>query len=94
MSVPTVPGPGRWAAWGACRDQDPDLFFPVGAAGPAMAQIARAKAVCGRCPVRSSCLGYALAAGQDCGVWGGTTAEERRALRSRAGHLPLPARPR
>ncbi|HUK70250.1 MAG TPA: WhiB family transcriptional regulator [Streptosporangiaceae bacterium] len=70
-----------WLALGACRDKDPDLFFPVGSTGPAIAQVAAAKAVCARCNVRAACLRFALEKGQDHGVWGGTTEEERRAIR-------------
>jgi len=53
-----------------------------GAAGRGLCQIAEAKAVCAYCPVRADCLGYALATGQDAGVWGGTTEDERRQIRS------------
>lgn len=70
-----------WRERAACRDEDPELFFPVGAAGPALAQAERAKAVCRRCPVIDQCLAWALAAGQDAGIWGGLTEQERRELR-------------
>jgi WhiB family redox-sensing transcriptional regulator len=72
-----------WAARAACRQGDPELFFPVSAAGPALGQQARAKAVCARCPVQQRCLDYALETGQDFGVWGGKTEDERRVLRRR-----------
>ncbi|MFC4950728.1 WhiB family transcriptional regulator [Pseudonocardia sp. GCM10023141] len=55
----------------------------VGTSGPALVQIAEAKAVCARCPVTAECLGWALASGQDSGVWGGLTDAERRDLRAR-----------
>lgn len=71
-----------WASRGACRDAEPDLFFPITSAGPGLVQIAEAKAVCARCTVRAQCLAYALETGQDCGVWGGTSEEERRAMRA------------
>lgn len=70
-----------WAVRGACRDADPELFFPIGAHGPAMHQIAQAKQICGGCQVRVECLEYALASGQDSGVWGGASEEERRMMR-------------
>lgn len=70
-----------WQDRAACRDVDPELFFPIGNTGPALAQIGRAKGVCAGCPVRTPCLEWALASGQDTGVWGGTTEDERRALR-------------
>ena len=40
-----------WRHRAICRDEDPELFFPVGNSGPALLQIAEAKAVCQRCPV-------------------------------------------
>jgi WhiB family redox-sensing transcriptional regulator len=70
-----------WRDLSACRDTDPDLFFPVGTTGPAIEQIENAKAVCRQCDVQKNCLDYALATNQDSGIWGGTSEEERRALR-------------
>jgi WhiB family redox-sensing transcriptional regulator len=70
-----------WRDLSACRDTDPDLFFPVGTTGPAIEQIENAKAVCRVCEVQQQCLDYALATNQDSGIWGGTSEEERRALR-------------
>jgi WhiB family redox-sensing transcriptional regulator len=70
-----------WRDVAACRDTDPDLFFPVGTTGPAIEQIENAKAVCRQCDVQTECLEYALATNQDSGVWGGTSEEERRVLR-------------
>jgi WhiB family redox-sensing transcriptional regulator len=67
----------------ACRDEDPELFFPVGVSGPATLQVAEAKAVCQRCPLRAKCLEYALRTGQDTGVWGGMSEDERRVLKRR-----------
>ncbi|NMH96866.1 WhiB family transcriptional regulator [Pseudonocardia acidicola] len=69
-----------WRQKGACRDKDPELFFPVGTSGPALAQLAEAKAVCTRCPVADRCLDWALTTGEDAGVWGGLSEHERRAL--------------
>jgi WhiB family redox-sensing transcriptional regulator len=57
------------------------LFFPVGSSGPALAQIYEAKAVCARCPVREACLRFALDTGQNYGIWGGLTEDERHKLR-------------
>ncbi|WP_046731437.1 WhiB family transcriptional regulator [Streptomyces humi] len=73
-----------WRERAACRDVDPDLFFPVGTAGLTLVQIDEAKAVCARCPVRERCLRWALDVGQVEGVWGGTTESERRATRRRS----------
>jgi WhiB family transcriptional regulator, redox-sensing transcriptional regulator len=70
-----------WRANSSCRDTDPDLFFPVGTTGPALEQIAAAKAVCDSCEAKAPCLEFALTTNQDSGVWGGTSEEERRKLR-------------
>ena len=67
-----------WRHRAICRDEDPELFFPVGNSGPALLQIAEAKTVCRRCPVVSDCLAWALESGQDAGVWGGMSEDERR----------------
>ena len=39
-----------------------------------------ARAICVLCPVRESCLEYALTARERDGVWGGMTARERRRI--------------
>jgi WhiB family redox-sensing transcriptional regulator len=70
-----------WQSRAACRDVDPELFFPVGDSGPALLQIAEAKAVCHACPVTAKCLAHALDAGHRDGVWGGRSADERSVLR-------------
>jgi WhiB family redox-sensing transcriptional regulator len=47
-------------------------------------QTEQAKAVCRRrCPVQEQCLQWALDTGQSIGVWGGTSENERRALKRR-----------
>lgn len=73
----------NWRHRAACRDEDPELFFPVGNKGPALLQIEEAKVVCQRCPVRDECLAWALRAGQEAGVCGGMSEDERRALKRR-----------
>jgi WhiB family transcriptional regulator, redox-sensing transcriptional regulator len=72
-----------WRHHAACRDEDPELFFPIGNTGPALLQIDEAKRVCTRCKVMSDCLQWALDSGQDAGVWGGLSEDERRALKRR-----------
>jgi WhiB family redox-sensing transcriptional regulator len=69
-----------WLRSAACVGEDPDLFFPVDAAGPALEDIASAKRICARCPVAAPCLCWALSIGQTSGGWGGTGEEERAAL--------------
>lgn len=72
------PQSDRWMRRAGCRDVDTELFFPAGSSGPAVPQIAKAKAVCTPCPVRAECLSWALSTGQDDGIWGGMTDQERR----------------
>jgi len=63
------------------------LFFPDGNTGPALLQLEEAKAVCRRCEVAQTCLTWAIDSGQDAGAWGGSSEEERRALKS--GNAPV-----
>ena len=76
-----------WLDHAACRRYDPELFFPDSDIRPARAQVEAAKKVCRRCPVRGTCLSRALAQGQEAGIWGGTTEQERRQLLRRRSAL-------
>jgi WhiB family redox-sensing transcriptional regulator len=76
----------NWRDRAACRSEDPELFFPIGDDGPALVQVAQAKAICARCPVVAECLSFALMAVPE-GVAGGLTVEERRGLRSQRHHV-------
>ena len=78
-----------WRHKAACLNEDPELFFPIGNTGPALAQIEEAKKVCMTCEVREQCLHWALENGQDHGVWGGMSEDERRALKRRAARQRL-----
>jgi WhiB family redox-sensing transcriptional regulator len=78
-----------WHDDAACRDADPDLFFPVGTTGPALRRIDEAKQICRACPARTQCLAWALDHGVTDGVWGGTTADERRAIRRLASRATI-----
>lgn len=69
-----------WMTAGRCRDHDPDVFFVRGAA-----QAKRAIRICEPCPVRETCLQYALDNAIDFGVWGGLTERQRRRLLRLAG---------
>ena len=63
----------------ACRGSDPELFY-----AEAGAAVLRAKATCASCDVRERCLEWAVKR-EEFGVWGGTTARERAALRREYG---------
>lgn len=69
-----------WRALGSCSSADPDLWFSVGAV-----EHKQAKIICRQCPVRMSCLEYAMDAPVDHGIWGGLTERERRRHRRKAG---------
>ena len=73
-----------WRNAALCLNEDPELFFPIGTTGPAATQVEQAKVVCRRCPAVEPCLTWALDTGQDNGVWGGTSEDERRTLKRRS----------
>jgi WhiB family transcriptional regulator, redox-sensing transcriptional regulator len=70
-----------WQRWAVCRGTGPGIFFPAGTPKLARVDEEQAKALCGSCPVRASCLAFAVEQGEGEGIWGGLTADERRALR-------------
>ncbi len=74
-----VDGDLSWMRSAPCRRPEVPvwLFFPGRGDNETLA---RAKAVCATCPHAAACLDLALATGAD-GVWGGTTARERRGMR-------------
>ncbi len=86
----TAPAPtlSDWRNAAACRDGDPELFFPVGESGLATLQIEEAKKICRRCSVMETCLQWALGIGEDSGVWGGLSEDERRSMKRRAARNP------
>jgi len=72
----------NWRENAACCNADPDLFFPIGTNGAALRQIQEAKLICRSCPAQLPCLSWALDNRVADGVWGGTTEDERRVIRS------------
>jgi WhiB family redox-sensing transcriptional regulator len=74
-----------------CMQTDPEVFFPNGNDG-GVNETRQAKKMCQQCPVISECAVYALAAGEDYGVWGGLSANELRQIRR--GHRSLALRPK
>ncbi|MFC9497697.1 WhiB family transcriptional regulator [Streptomyces sp. NPDC056982] len=83
LLVPAVNEAPNWQTYGPCGTM-PDLFFPSGNSQQTHVETAQAKAVCHRCPVEQTCLEWALTTGQDYGIFGGKTAQERRLLHGRS----------
>jgi len=70
LSMPRLPG-------AACKGMDGEQFLDL-------RRQVDAKAVCAACPARQDCLAWCVARerlyGQEPGVWGGLTPEERRPI--------------
>ena len=89
LNVPTMPAAVRaelraqimpdWGQQAACasRQVDPDWWFAP--ADDPNQSVARG--VCESCPVRRSCLAYALVMNESDGIWGGFDESERTWLR-------------
>ncbi len=81
QSTPTLPDYLRapiseerpWVVFAACRDADPEIFFP-GSKDDERAALA----MCAICPVVRECCAYSLEAREAFGVWGGLTERQRR----------------
>ena len=73
-----MPIPDRsWRDRAACRGMGPDLFFPERGQ-----PTDEAKAVCQGCPVSHACFMFAIQSGEIFGIWGGTSGDQRRQIRS------------
>ncbi|MFJ9539713.1 WhiB family transcriptional regulator [Streptomyces sp. NPDC101225] len=70
-----------WRDRAACVGEDPEVFFPLSDSTVSEADARYARAVCRRCPVLVSCRTWAIDHGEDDGIWGATTAGQRRAIR-------------
>jgi WhiB family redox-sensing transcriptional regulator len=72
-------GDQRWRLHAACASVDPEVFLPTRGE-----PFGEALSYCCRCEVRAACLQAAFDLGQRAvGVWGGTSARERRDARRR-----------
>jgi hypothetical protein len=84
-------GERYWRLDAACANLDPELFFPEPGQVP---QATAAKAVCAGCVVRGPCLQAALHGPQahddHTGIFAGTTARDRVALRGRPSYAEAP----
>jgi hypothetical protein len=73
--------------------QLPEAFFPEDEPDKYQRHkvVKVAKEVCNDCPIKELCFDYAMAAHMQ-GIWGGTTAEERQAIRENSSRIK-PIRP-
>jgi WhiB family transcriptional regulator, redox-sensing transcriptional regulator len=80
----------NWRQQAACRDSDPELFFPLANTGHQ-----DATALCAGCPVATACLEDAFRAKDVHAFRAGTTGEERagmlRARRTKPARKPTSA---
>ena len=94
--------PDDWVLVAACRGKE-NLFFPPDddqeSRVERKAREAKAKSICGTCPVRAECLDEAMRSSERFGIWGGMTERERRSVVARArmagpaDAAPRPTRP-
>ena len=76
-----------WQLDAACAGLDTALFYQADneRGSSVRNREMRAKAICARCPVISSCLKDAMVNREPYGVWGGLSADERYRLASKLG---------
>lgn len=67
-----------WQTRAACRDEDPELFFPTATPGTTAyeQQHQAAARVCARCPVYIECR--AVGETQEYGIWAGQPEQQAR----------------
>jgi WhiB family redox-sensing transcriptional regulator len=65
-------------------EQVPEIFYPnEWATKQDTDEVRLAKQICNRCPIRNTCLDFALESNEAYGIWGSLTPEERRNLKRR-----------
>lgn len=79
-SVPAGKRKPDWRDNSACRNQDPERWFPLPGNTTA---VRAAKAVCFGCPVMYPCAQGALIRGEETGVWGGLSEGQRTSIRKK-----------
>ena len=72
-----------WQLRAACRGPQATVFFPPGTFERKEEKLnreVRAKEICRTCPVKRSCLDYAISIREPHGIWGGLNEVERKAI--------------
>ena len=75
-----------WQVKASCRGPQAAVFFPPShfeRKDEKEERETRAKAICMTCPVRKSCLEYAIRIREPHGIWGGLNELERKAMLAR-----------
>jgi WhiB family transcriptional regulator, redox-sensing transcriptional regulator len=70
----TAPAARSWRDAAVCTSTDPELFYP---GHGRLDETRAAKRICQSCTVRVQCLEFALASGDEHGIWGGMSPGER-----------------
>jgi len=78
-ALPIAEGFHDWRASAPCSTVDPDMFFDAAEEDPMVE--AQAKALCGGCQFRESCLSAAMIGNDEWGIWGGMTPSERESYK-------------
>jgi WhiB family redox-sensing transcriptional regulator len=80
-----------WDEDAACRDSDPEMFFPDSMDTD---EAIAARSVCRSCPVARECFGFAVTNNIGFGIWGGYSPKQRteavRAARRKSVQDPKP----
>ena len=85
IEVKNAPTPRKmadlsWMEQASCHEVDTECWFDD---APPKAVRRHIRAVCSHCPVRRSCLSYALANNESSGAWGGFAIVELQPLKQR-----------
>ena len=93
LETPEPLAPAQWWAKARCNDGAGTLTFLFFSED--LIDIARAKAICSKCPVREACLSEALGRQEPFGVWGGQLLHNGRivAQKRKRGRPPKHPRP-
>lgn len=78
-----------WRDAALCRNEDPEIFHPVGTSAAAVRDTEQAKTICRRCPSVTDCLMHAFNTPVTDGIWGGLTEKERASILRAKARLNL-----
>jgi WhiB family redox-sensing transcriptional regulator len=76
-ALPNPPADATWQQRGACRQEAPNIWFPI-SYDDRQTPVQKAKTICRGCPVLAECGQWVQANPQTDGIWAATTPPERR----------------